>query len=68
MIVKLKGELETELKALGLKAGDEVGGFMCPVSKVGAFQFDQHKYGSTYHCVVWPDNYEIIDQKPLNKK
>ena len=60
MIIKLIGDLEQELCSLGLKPGDEIKDKKNSVSKVGAMNFDVYKNGSTYHCVVWPENYEII--------
>ena len=47
MIIKLKGNLETDLLGLGLKPGDEINATPCIVSKVGAMHFDRMKAGST---------------------
>jgi hypothetical protein len=60
MIIKLIGDLEQELCSLGLKPGDEIRAVKDSISKVGAMNFDIYKNGSTYHCVVWPENYEIL--------
>jgi len=64
MIIRLKGELETELLGLGIKPGDIINAIPDPVSKVGAMHFDVYKQGYFHECVVWPENYEKV--KPIN--
>jgi hypothetical protein len=62
MNIKLKGDLESDLRALGLKEGDQVAAVRCPVSTVGAVHFDIYKFGSIYNCVVWPENYDVLTE------
>jgi len=64
MKIKLKGDLDSELIAIGFKAGDIIEATADPVSKVGAMNFDRYHHGTKYNCVVWPANYEI---EPLVK-
>jgi len=55
MTIRLKGELDIDLKRLGLESGDILHRMPIP-----------GKYGSIYfvfdgvHCVVYPENYDII--------
>ena len=60
MLIKLKGDLDQELTAIGLKAGDEITAYPDNVGKAGAMYFIKMYRGFTHDCVVWPENYEII--------
>lgn len=61
MIIKLKGTLDPELRAIGLNSDDLVkSATMDPISHVGAVHFSRQFNGHHYDCVVWPENYEII--------
>ncbi|MEI8047219.1 MAG: hypothetical protein WCI92_07555 [Bacteroidota bacterium] len=60
MQIKLIGDLDSELTALGCKEGDILNAEKCPVSTVGAVYFEIYKFGSKYDCVVWPENYQVI--------
>lgn len=61
MKIQLKGELDLDLRVIGLKPGqiiEDAGpslGFTNPV------YFDHRHNGHKYNCVVWPENYEIIE-------
>ncbi|HMM02037.1 MULTISPECIES: hypothetical protein [unclassified Dysgonomonas] len=61
-MIKLKGALDWELTRLGLEPGDVIKEHSTP-SQNGAVYFDQYYNGFKQTCVVWPDNYEIIDNK-----
>jgi ACT domain-containing protein len=63
MKIKLKGDLDSELIAIGLKPGDIIEATADPVSKVGAMHFDVHHHSTKYSCVVWPVNYQIVTGK-----
>lgn len=62
MKVKLKDSIISELTAIGLRPGMIVKS--TAVSKItGAVDFT-HYYGSgTYDCVVWPEDYEIVEEE-----
>jgi len=60
--LKLKGELDSELKAIGLKAGDTVHAEADRVGKTGAMYFTKMYRGTKYECVVWPQNYVMLSQ------
>ncbi len=62
MTIKLKGDLDSELRALGIREGDEVKAERCPVSTVGAVNFVVYRFGSKYNCVVWPENYDVLTE------
>ena len=62
-MIKLKGSLDWELTRLGLEAGDVITNHTAPGKVNGAISFDTHYNGFTVSCVVWPDNYEIINEK-----
>lgn len=68
MKIKLKGTINPELTILGYKPGDELEVTRDPMSKTGAANWDDHSLAVTQHCVVWPENYDIIeDDKPEPK-
>ena len=62
MKIQLIGDLESDLISLGCKEGQVINAVPDKVSKVGAMQFDVMKNGDTYNCVVWPQNYKVIDK------
>jgi len=64
MKIKLKGDLDSELIAIGLKPGDIVEANPTKGSNPSAMYFDRFYRGTQYNCVVWPANYEI---EPLVK-
>lgn len=66
MKIKLKGELDSELIALGCKPDDIIHATPDPVGKTGAMYFTTLKNGDSYDCVVWPDNYAIVPVAPEN--
>jgi hypothetical protein len=61
--LKLKGELDSELKAIGLKADDTVHAEADRLGKTGAMYFTKMYQGYKYECVVWPQNYEILKEE-----
>ena len=61
--LKLKGELDSELKAIGLKSGDTVHAEADRVGKTGAMYFTKMYHGYKYEGVVWPQNYEILKEE-----
>lgn len=66
MKIKLTGELDTELTRIGLKPGDVV----TPESsckKTGAMYFFKLHIGFSNTCVVWPENYEIINEDNISQ-
>lgn len=60
MLIKLKGQLDPELTAIGLQPGDEITAQPDPMSKVGGMHFTAYYRMQQYNCSVWPENYEII--------
>ncbi|MDL2262968.1 hypothetical protein LJC11_05665 [Bacteroidales bacterium OttesenSCG-928-I21] len=64
--IKLIGELDFELTRLGLKAGDIIQN--ASYSKGNkSMNFDVF-YVITNHCVVWQDNYEVIELSEYEKR
>lgn len=61
--IKLKGQLDSELLSIGLKEGDIVHADPDTFGKKGAMYFNKLHNGFTHSCVVWPDNYVILNQK-----
>jgi hypothetical protein len=63
MKVKLKDSINSELLAVGLRPGTEISSN--DLNKTtGALQFTTWHHGSSYDCVVWPEDYEIVEEKP----
>ncbi len=59
--IKLKGELDLELTGLGLKAGDIIrNASYCKSNKAMYFNVF---YVISNECVVYPENYEIIEMR-----
>lgn len=59
-VIKLKGDLDFDLTRLGLKPEMEVNATRDNYNKKGAMNFKLSKGGVLQHCVVWPENYDII--------
>lgn len=65
--IKLKGKLDLDLMLLGLKTGDII---KAPkqTNSNGAIYFIYNLHGWNYDCVVYQENYEIIeDFKSINE-
>lgn len=60
-MIKLTGVLDWDLTRLGLEAGDVIKNHTQPKKENGAIYFDSYYNGFTQNCVVYPENYEIID-------
>jgi|GEM_PF-6925696 len=65
-MIKLKGEIDYEITRFGVKSGDVIEHHTSPKAS-GAIFFDVSYYGSTQTCVVWADNYDIINEKGESK-
>jgi hypothetical protein len=64
MKVKLKDSIISELTALGLRPGDVIESN--DINKTtGAVQFTKWHNASSYNCVVWPEDYEIIEDEKV---
>lgn len=62
MKIRLKDSINSELRAVGLRPGDEISSN--DVNKItGAVQFTRWLNSSSYDCVVWPVDYEIVNQE-----
>ncbi len=62
MKIKLKDSINSELTAVGLRPGMEIESY--DVNKAtGAVQFTKWHNGSSYDCVVWPEDYEIVTEE-----
>ena len=62
MKIKLKDSIISELTAVGLRPGMEIESN--DVSKItGAVQFTKWHNGSSYDCVVWPEDYEVVTEE-----
>ena len=62
MKIKLKDSIISELTAVGLRPGMEIESN--DVNKTtGAVQFTRWHNGSSYDCVVWPEDYEIVTEE-----
>ena len=62
MKIKLKDSIISELTAVGLRPGMEIESN--DVNKTtGAVQFTTWYHGSSYDCVVWPEDYEIVTEE-----
>ena len=59
MKIKLKDSIISELTAVGLRPGMEIESN--DVNKTtGAVQFTKWHNSSSYDCVVWPEDYEVV--------
>lgn len=61
MKIKLIGDLDSELISVGLKEGDIVNAETSPGSKSGQMYFTKYRSDVHQECVVWPENYEIVE-------
>jgi hypothetical protein len=62
MKIKLKESINSELIAVGLRPGDEISSN--DVNKItGAVHFTYYRNSSSYDCVVWPEDYEIVEEE-----
>lgn len=59
-MIKLKGVLDWEITRFGVKEGDVIQEHTKPGTN-GAIYFTVHYGGFEQNCVVWPDNYKIIE-------
>jgi hypothetical protein len=60
MIIKLKESIDAELIAIGCKPGDEVK-VESFLPKTGAAYFTKRGLAVPQNCVVWPEDYEVIE-------
>jgi len=61
MKIKLKDSIISELTCLGLRPGMVVSGN--DVNKItGAVTFAHYRNNDKYDCVVWPEDYEVIEE------
>lgn len=58
-MIKLTGNLDWELRRLGYEVGDKIHHHSKPAEN-GAIYWTTHYVGLVQNCVVWSDNYEII--------
>ena len=65
MKIKLKDSIISELTSLGLRPGMVVSG---TISSKTTRSVDFTHYHNVYHydCVVWPEDYEVIDDDKAN--
>ena len=63
IMIKLRGELDYEITRFGVKSGDVIKQHTTPGKVDGAVSFDVRYGNFTQSCVVWPDNYEMIQEK-----
>ena len=66
MKIKLKVSIISELTAVGLRPGDEISSNDVN-RKTGAVQFTVYHNGSSYNCVVWPEDYEIVEETKVSQ-
>lgn len=60
MVIKLKGELDSELRSLGLKSGDIIEN-ASKVQPNNCVNFSiHHRSGVICNCGVWPENYDVV--------
>jgi len=57
--IKITGELNPELRNLGISSGDVVQAHFQNTNQ--AMYFQTVYYGNIQQCVVYPDNYEIVE-------
>lgn len=66
--IKLKGDLDMDLTRIGLEPGQIIEALPDSMSKKGAMHFTRYKFDMSFNCTVWPENYELIEEKPTNQK
>jgi len=59
-MIKLKGIIDWEITRFGVKSGDIIQNHTKPDTS-GAVFFDVDYNSTTQGCVVWEDNYDIIE-------
>ena len=64
MKAKLKDSIISELTALGIRPGDVIESNDVERT-TGALHFTVHRHGSPYNCVVWPEDYEIVEDEKV---
>ena len=65
MKIKLKDSIISELTCIGLKPGMIISGD--DVNKTtGAVHFTHHYKSSSHNCVVWPEDYEIVEENAIS--
>lgn len=65
MKIKLKDSIISELKSIGIRPGDIIESN--DVNKTtGAVQFTKWHNASSYECVVWPEDYEVIEEEKVS--
>lgn len=60
MIIKLKESIIPELKVIGCNPGDEIK-VESMSATTGACYFTKTRNDVSQHCVVWPEDYEIVE-------
>jgi len=65
MKIKLKDSIISELTCLGLRPGMVVSGTISSKT-TGSVDFTHYHNGSHYDCVVWPEDYEVVDDDKSN--
>ena len=60
MIIKLKESIIDELFVIGCRAGDQVK-VESRNDKTGACYFTKMRNDVSQSCVVWPEDYEVIE-------
>lgn len=61
-MIVLKGRLDWDLQKIGLKAGDKINTHTTPRKISGAIFFDASHNGFKCECVVYPDNYDLVEK------
>lgn len=66
MKIRLKETIISELTCLGLRPGMVVSG--TGFNKItGAVDFTHYFNGAPYDCVVWPEDYEVVEKDKTTK-
>jgi hypothetical protein len=60
MIIRLKESIIPELQVIGCKPGDEIK-VTSMSEKTGAVYFTKYRNDVNQDCVVWPEDYEIVE-------
>lgn len=66
-IIRLKGSLHIELTVIGLEEGDIILDAVIIPQDGEAAYFTKHHNGYPFECVVYPDNYEIVETSLKNQ-
>ncbi len=62
MKVKLKDSINSELTSIGLRPGMEVRSNQGINKTTGAVHFTHYCNSYPYDCVVWPEDYEVVEE------